>query len=224
MRLKFSVLVLAVVLGLGAGTAQAVPFLAISGDPGVLGSIPGPGLEVNDLLDDIYGAGTTSRDGYYGATITLSEPATIYFTYRGKEAGFVNAFGVGALEIFNTGTTPVGTTITMALGAGVLPFWFTVDTGAGSAANCVSGTDSFGHPCNPDNVGSAPNFFTSFSGLGTDTSGTTLILFLDDGGGGPDDDNHDDMAIRISTVPEPGSMLLVGSGLAALWARRRRRA
>jgi len=220
-----SVVLTCVALGIG-GSADAVPVLSIVA-PGPSETIPAGG-EVNDLLESIYGLGTTTRDGYHGATVFLSEPATVSFTYLGTEALFLNQFFVGANSFANDGTAAIGSTFSLFMPAGALPFSFSITDFSlvtTPVLNCLGGIA----PCNQANVGFVPNFFTSFSGSGTDTSGNTLILFLDDAGGANiDDDNHDDMVVQIAVapepIPEPGSMLLLGSGLAALWARRRRNA
>ena len=217
-----SVVLTCVALGI-RGSADAVPVLSLVA-PGPSETIPAGG-EVNDLLESIYGLGTTTRDGYHGATVFLSEPAMVSFTYLGKEAGFFNQFFVG-LNSFTTDDS-VGSTFSLFLPAGELPFSFSItdyELATTFVNNCLVGID-----CNQANVGFVPNFFTSFSGSGTDMSGNSLILFLDDAGGANiDDDNHDDMVVQIAVapepIPEPGSMLLLGSGLAALWARRRRNA
>ena len=70
--------------------AHAVPMLSIEGNTGTFGSIPEGAT--NEILFDIYGE--TSRDGYYGSTISLTEAARVTFTYLGFEAGFTNDFGL----------------------------------------------------------------------------------------------------------------------------------
>jgi hypothetical protein len=48
-------------------------------------------------------------------------------------------------------------------------------------------------------------------------------LFVDDGGAGPND-NHDDFVVRISAVPLPAGVLLLGLALGGLAVYRRRAA
>jgi hypothetical protein len=215
-----SILCSVVVLGLAA-SAQAVPVLSIVDDPGVLGVIPGGAF--NDLLSGIYGDGSP-RAGHFGASIKLTGPATLVFTFLGEEAAYSNKFFVNDDLTFHNNTTAAGTTFVGDFDAGLLDFYFKINGVGPLAVNCKGML-----PCNPRNIGARPNFFTSFDGVATATSGNSLVLFLDDGGGNNDDD-FDDMAIRIAVVadpvpdpiPEPGSMLLLSSGLAALWAGRRR--
>jgi hypothetical protein len=72
-----------------------------------------------------------------------------------------------------------------------------------------------------------PNFFLSISDPladpASDREGHVVVVALDDHGAGPDVD-HDDWVgfVRAERVPEPSTLLLVGSGLLAI-ARRRRR-
>lgn len=192
---------------LTTGTAAAT----LSIDGGTAGITPSGG-DLNDVL----GSGVT-WDGYYGGNVTLDSAKTLRFTFVGFEAGYVNTFDIGGQTFVNQTASP-GDYFDVEVGSGVIPFSFTVNSGADSVANGANNPDT--------DTDTVPNFFLSFNDT-TDTDNATsesaLWVFLDDAGAG-DDDNHDDLVVKISEVPEPGMLALLGAGLlgAGVVGRRRR--
>ena len=232
-QLKAGVAVTALMAGLAVGAGEARAGILFLDSVGSAGSIPQG--QPNDIVESIYGAGVTTRQGYYGSTIRLAEKTVVTFTFLGFEAGYDNEFLLdptgtgrfelifsnrtgGAVDINGNARTEVGDTYTVALDpanfiAGVIPFLFKANLN-GSQGSVANGTGNDG----------PVNFFTSVDEDPLTISGPSLVLLFDDGGAGVDRD-YDDMGIRMAAaVPEPGSAAILGAGLAALgWAGRRRK-
>ena len=178
-------------------------------------------MNSNDFKGTFAGLGVTTYT--LGASLGLDTAGTVTYYYYGKEAGYSNTFTSGALS-YSTGYTPTtqnyfGAPIqigTRAVGPGILDFNFCSFSSGTTGVGCVSNAQN-----DALSLGSLQSIAMS---IGSNVS----WLFWDDSGAGPDD-NHDDMLIKAvftpaTSVPEPGTLGLVGLGLIGLGFARRARA
>jgi hypothetical protein len=177
-----------------ASVAQAASFTFLGGDdyalPGNFDPSPAmPGL----------GAGSHVLTN---ATLGLSGPGRVTFTFLGTEAGYDNLFHFAGESLFanHSGTNP---SVERIAGAGPLDFAFSTVSPAQLVANGASaGT-----------WGSIAFFKLS------DTS--VYALYND---GAPVDADYDDMAVRmdVAPVPLPAAAWLLVAGLGGLGLVKRR--
>ena len=138
------------------------------------------------------------------ATLGLSGPGRVTFTYLGSEAGYDNSLWTGDLALFDNQTAVPGSSATLDFGAGALPFDFQTVSLGQRVANGAS-QDYFG---------------LAFYQL-SDTS--VFALFNDSA---PSDRDYDDMVVRldVAPVPLPAAAWMLLSALGGIGLLKRRAA
>ncbi len=220
------------------------PTAAASAGAGIPTALGGWSGSANFAPDLSFG-GALGITGYDGAYLGLAQAGAVTFQFMGKgDAGNHDIFqvntGSGWTTIWDnqlatngtcgvTGTSPnclyTLSQQTLNFGAGLLGFRYEdlttgqISTNDGANGNIHDNPVGPGYFLGVDPYLATGQYQTNGSAVYAGFSDMPAIL----ANGAPGDHDYEDLVVRISAVPEPASMALLGLGLLAMAGRRRRK-
>lgn len=217
-----------------SGPGAGVPWQSRDEGGGITGGWPtGAGMSADPSFQPNWGT-----SGWYGSYLRLDAPKDVTFQYMGQgDSALANSFqvdlGSGFFTVFDQNTAPCGASgaaapvfptctagvneFTYQLAAGYVPFRFVTGNGVNLTNDGAGG--------NPTDITNSPGYFLGLDPYQTtgphQTTGVAVYAGLTDL---PAIGDHDfqDMGVRISTVPEPGTLALLGLTIGGFALRRRR--